>query len=135
VASASAATPDAQGEWGPAPVPPPSVAPALLLLFGLGAAAGIRFRRAAALGLVALAVVFVADSAVHSVHHLGQPQKAEACQVFSLVQHLAWDETPAPAAPVAVGDAGPLVAGAAAPSPATPVLRLDQGRAPPVLAA
>jgi hypothetical protein len=45
-------------------------------------------RRMAIFGLVLVLSTFTFGTAVHSVHHLSEPQKAAECPVFSASQHL-----------------------------------------------
>ena len=114
-----------------APVMPPIALP---LALGAGvlltAAAACRSRRVFALSLAALLVVFTAEAAVHSVHHLGDRAGATcavaaiACQLAAAVD----DATPAVQAPPPVSVA--VTAGHEAPPPA-PRHGPDPARAPP----
>ena len=83
-----------------------------LLWAGLALIAGIGLLRLAArrsrcrviaLGLSLALGVFTLESAVHSVHHLAEPETAATCPVLSGSQHLSWGEAQAAAA-----DAPPL---------------------------
>jgi predicted membrane protein len=47
-----------------------------------------RLRRTAALGLALGLGIFTFDLAVHSVHHLSEPENAAECLVFSASQHV-----------------------------------------------
>jgi hypothetical protein len=47
-----------------------------------------RWRRTTALGLVLALGTFTFGLAVHSVHHLSEPEKAAGCLVFSASQHV-----------------------------------------------
>jgi hypothetical protein len=111
-----------------------------LLWAGLTLIAGIGLlRRAArrsrgrviALGLSLALGVFTLESAVHSVHHLAEPETAATCPVLSGSQHLSWGEAQAAAAdtpPRCVAPAPLLRAEDASPSL---IDRPYQGRAPP----
>ena len=111
-----------------------------LLWAGLGLIAGIGLLRLAArgsrgrviaLGLALALGVFTLESAVHSVHHLGDPETAANCPVLAGSQHLSWGEAQAAAAdapPLCVAPAPLLRAEDAPPSL---IYRPHQGRAPP----
>jgi hypothetical protein len=47
-----------------------------------------RWRRTTALGLVLVLGTFTLGIAVHSVHHLSEPEKASECPVFLAFQHV-----------------------------------------------
>jgi hypothetical protein len=87
--------------------------------------------RVLALGLSLALGVFTLEMAVHSVHHLADPETAATCPVLSGSQHLWWGE-----AQGAATDAPPLCL-APAPflraedAPQSLVYRPHQGRAPP----
>jgi hypothetical protein len=87
--------------------------------------------RVIALGLSLTLGVFTAEAAVHSVHHLAEPETGATCSVLTGSQHLSWGEAQATAAdtrPLRVAPAPLLPADAA---PISPVYRPHQGRAPP----
>lgn len=115
----------------------PSLPPvALLLLAALGLGwVTWRWRRVAALSLALVLGFFAFETAVHSVHHLSDPQKATQCQVLSASQHVtgAPAETSGLCAPPLAAEARPS-AGAESLLPPG-FLRPDQGRAPPSLLA
>jgi hypothetical protein len=46
------------------------------------------WRRVTAFGLVVMLGAFTFGTAIHSVHHLSEPQKAVECPVFSASQHV-----------------------------------------------
>lgn len=104
------------------------------LVAGLGLwrlAACRRRGRMVALGLSLLLGVFAMESAVHSVHHLADPETAAACPVLSGSQHLTWGEVAAVAS-----SAPPLCAALVRPLRAEEpayslVYRPHQERAPP----
>jgi len=112
-----------------------------LLVAGLGALVGVgalvalarRARgRALAAGLVLVLGVFALESAVHSVHHLTDPEAQGTCPVLSGSQHLSWGEVEAIADSGAprfceIG-ASPIRLAAA---PRWSIHRPQQGRAPP----
>jgi hypothetical protein len=68
------------------------VAPLTVILFiftAVAMAQGVwRWRRTTALGLVLALGTFTFGIAVHSVHHLSEPEKAADCLVFSASQHV-----------------------------------------------
>src|SRR6266508_62043 len=106
----------------------------LLALAGLClAAAHRRGRHAAILSLGLLVGLFGLETAVHSVHHLSDPQAAASCALFSASQH-------APGACAASPDAG-APTWTAQPAPAVnaelvrplPAFRSRESRAPPAL--
>jgi hypothetical protein len=72
----------------------PAVASALLLLilFSLRAAVVViklsQWRRVTALSLVLVIGIFTFATAVHSVHHLSEPEKAAECLVFAASQYV-----------------------------------------------
>jgi hypothetical protein len=134
------------------PVPTPTVTPVsaervpptpgiptsgLALAAALGAAAVAVRRRprlAIAASLVVLLAVFVFESGVHSVHHLGETGRSAACHVAATSEHLSGTETDGvvvgyvPGPPrVAVLGWSLSVVPLQAPSP-------HEGRAPPVSA-
>jgi hypothetical protein len=111
-----------------------------LLWAGLALIAGIGLLRLAArrsrgrviaLGLSLALGVFSLELAVHSVHHLAEPETAATCPVLTGSQHLSWGEAQAAAAdapPLCVAPAPLLRAEDAPPSL---LYRPHQGRAPP----
>jgi len=104
-------------------------------LVGAGTLAALARRsrgHALAVGLVLVLGVFALESAIHSVHHLTDPEAQGTCPVLSASHHLSWGEMEA------VADSGaPLLfeSGAApirlAAAPRWSVHRPQQGRAPP----
>jgi len=104
---------------------------ALLGAAGVGLAAGRR-RDAAALALAMLLGVSGLEAAVHSVHHLADPESGASCQVLSATQHVtgALAETAALCAPARLVEALPAVG----PTTILPprFSGPDEGRAPPV---
>lgn len=105
---------------------------ALIAGIGLMRLAAHRSRgRAIALGLSLALGVFTLEAAVHSVHHLAEPETAATCSVLAGSQHLSWGEAQAGAAeapPLRVAPA-PLLPAEDAPQSA--IYRPHQGRAPP----
>jgi hypothetical protein len=111
-----------------------------LLLAGLGLIAGVgllhlmarRSRgRVIALGLSLALGVFTLETAVHSVHHLADPEAGAACAVLSSSLHLSCDETKAletNAPPLRVTAAALVLVNDA---PRWQIRRPHQGRAPP----
>ena len=124
---------------GPAPGPAllqtsPSLAwVALAALVLAGVASRRRPRAAAATGLVLLLAVLAFESGVHSVHHLGDSERAQACVAAATSQHLAGVESDA----IVVGHAparreiAPVAL--AAPLPPSRPASPHAGRAPPAL--
>jgi len=127
----SSSPPPAPGPSSPSPLP---VATFLLAALALGAVLWRR-KKAAAVCLVLTLGFFAFETALHSVHHLADPQKGAQCQIFSTSQHVsgatteAWDLC----APAPLVDGLPFPYGDTTP-PAS-FLRPDQGRAPPSLPA
>ena len=85
--------------------------------------------------LALLVAVFGFEAAVHSVHHLSDPQSAESCALLSGSKHV---DTASPTAPDAGGSL--WTAGPVAPVDGDLALplsgfRTHQGRAPPALSA
>jgi hypothetical protein len=114
-----------------------SAIPGLLLLvpailFACAAAGrGRRGRPAVVAGLVFLLAVTGFESAVHSVHHLGDAPAAERCAVATSATHLHAVDV---ASPAAIADAASLVGPAPGMSVlpcGTPVVVSILGRAPP----
>jgi hypothetical protein len=149
VATESAAATDATR-----PSPLPAVAPAVstcelpglvaapvtprfpwILATAMLALAGVihRSRRLAALASVLFLVVFVAESSVHSVHHLTDPQGAAQCQALSLAQHVHGSIPAGPTVGALQTDTGPLLITLADAVRADAPIRPDVGRAPPPL--
>ena len=61
----------------------------LFVLMAVAMTQGVwRWRRTTALGLALVLGIFTLGIAVHSVHHLLEPEKAAECLVFSASQHL-----------------------------------------------
>jgi disulfide bond formation protein DsbB len=87
--------------------------------------------RLAALALVFVLSVISIETAVHSVHHLSDPQSAASCQVFSGSQHVPGTVT----VHADLWTPRLIIAGppALAPSTIPPdrFARPDEGRAPP----
>ncbi len=121
------------GERGPSSSTIP--ASGLALAAALGAAAVAMRRRprlAIAASLVGLLAVFVFESGVHSVHHLGETGRGAACHVAATSEHLSGTETDGVVAGHVPGPLHVAVLGWSlslvpfhAPSP-------HEGRAPPV---
>jgi hypothetical protein len=117
------------------------ISPALWIALGLLLVAGLlladrrRVWQRSVFALALLVAVFGFESAVHSVHHLWDPQAADSCTLLSGSNHV---DTASPAVPEA---GGPLWAA----TPAVPVdgnvapplrgFRTHEGRAPPALSA
>jgi hypothetical protein len=91
-----------------------------------------RSRRVAAWAAALLLAVFVAESGVHSVHHLTDPGGAARCQVLALAQHLDGSAADGPTVATPPSDTGPLLATPAASFRPDEPLRPDRSRAPPV---
>jgi hypothetical protein len=105
-----------------------------VLLAGLGwwRRAGSRSRgRALAVALSLVLAVFTVETAVHSVHHLADPESGSDCPVLSGSQSLAWgtgDVGGADVPPLDVTTAPPVCC---ADGPRWQVHRPSPGRAPP----
>jgi hypothetical protein len=106
----------------------------LALLGGLGGwrRAGARCRgRAIAVALSLALTVFAFEAAVHSVHHLADPEAGADCPVLSGSQNLAWgaaDPVGTDRPPLDVSTAPPV---RRADGPRWQLHRPSQGRAPP----
>ncbi len=113
--------------------PSTSLAPWLAIVAGLALAGAIarRWPRVVTLALIPMLTVFVAESTIHSVHHIDDPRGAAQCQVLSVAQHVHGDAPAAEITADAPADVGPLLVMLADPLLAAPALRPDQGRAPP----
>jgi len=105
---------------------------ALLAALGWWRRAGYRTRgRALAVALSLVLTVFTIETAVHSVHHLADPESGADCPVFSGSQNLAWG------AADLVGPDGPALDVTTAPpihsgdGPRWQLYRPSPGRAPP----
>jgi hypothetical protein len=110
-------------------------APSLAVLFGLAAglllvAAGHRPRRAFGLALVALLVVFAAETGVHSVHHLGD-RAGTACAIAATAGHLAVSLDDGAAIVHVAPPVSTTLVDTGSSRPAAPSLTLDPARAPP----
>jgi hypothetical protein len=102
------------------------------VVLALGGAVTWRSRRVTVCAQALVLVVFVAESSLHSVHHIADPAGAAGCQVLPVSQQLTGhlpSSAPAASAPAV---AGSLVAPAAQPPHAGAPLRPDLGRAPPL---
>jgi hypothetical protein len=103
---------------------------ALLGALGIGLVAGRR-RNVVALLLAALLGVSGLEAAVHSVHHLADPESGQSCRVLSATQHV----TGALAETAALCSPADLVETLTAVSPSTVLPSRsagpDAGRAPP----
>jgi len=111
----------------------PPILLALVVAVGLvGVAGRRRWRHALVLGLIVLLTMLTVETALHSVHHLGDAHAEASCVVAGATAHLG-GVTTAPAdlgepvaSPERTGDRGPTW-----PVPFQPV-RPREGRAPPV---
>jgi hypothetical protein len=122
----------------PEPSPGASIgwplAAGLSALLGAGALAALAHRsrgRAIALGLALVLGVFGLESAVHSVHHLTDPNAQGTCPVLSGSQHLSWGEAEAPDSPVLLLYESSAPPTRLADAPRDSIHRPHQGRAPP----
>jgi hypothetical protein len=106
-----------------------AVAGVVAVALALGRAAG---RRALVLALVAVLTVLAFETALHSIHHLDEPDGGASCLVLSATAQVNDVSPPA----VDAGISPPASARIAGTSPAAlPPLRLiraPEGRAPPV---
>ncbi len=123
-------------------VPPPEsgIPIGIWMSAGLALLGGVALRhlkvggsrgRLIALGLSLALGVFTLETAVHSVHHLTDPETAATCPVLSGSQHLSWGEGEAAAtdAPSLCAFPAPLLRSEGAPQ--SLIYRPHQGRAPP----
>jgi len=103
-----------------------------LACLGLGATAG-RGRQAVVLSLGLLVGSFGLESAIHSVHHLSDPQAAATCAVFSASQHAPGTCAATPDAGAPTWTAQPSATFDAEPIRPLQAFHAHEGRAPPVL--
>ena len=110
-----------------------------LLVAGLGLASlgfgatGRRGRQAAVLSLGLLVGLFGLESAIHSVHHLSDPQAAATCVLFSASQHAPGTCAATPDAGAPTWTAQPSATFDAEPIRPLQAFRAHESRAPPVL--
>ncbi len=108
-----------------------------LLVAGLAslgfAGAGRCGRRAAVLVLGLLVGWFGLESAIHSVHHLSDPQAAATCVLFSASQHAPGTCAATPDAGAPTWTAQPSATFDAEPIRPLQAFRAHESRAPPVL--
>jgi hypothetical protein len=107
----------------------------LLLVAGLLLADRRRAWHRSVFALALLVAVFGFESAVHSVHHLSDPQAADSCTFLSGSKHA---DTALPAVPDTGGPLWTAASAAAFDADLAPPLRsvrTHEGRAPPALAA
>ena len=111
-----------------------------LLLLGAALLVGLRrWRRADARGrgqALAIALsfvltVFTLETAVHSVHHLADPESGADCPVLSGSQNLSWDTGDLPGIDAPSLDASPAPPSRPAAGPRRQLDRPSPGRAPP----
>jgi len=103
-----------------------------LACLGLGATAG-RGRQAVVLSLGLLVGSFGLESAIHSVHHLSDPQAAATCAVFSASQHAPGTCAATPDAGAPTWTAQPSATFDAEAIRPLQAFRPHEGRAPPAL--
>jgi hypothetical protein len=149
--AASAVVVDVETPRAPVSAPPVSPAPELptltqqavaplslwLLAILALAMAGVVAGRSRWLAVTTLAVIlmaFLAESTVHSVHHLGDPRGTARCQVLLLAQHVSGHEPPATPVASRPMDAGPVLAAWSESLASDVPPRPDLGRAPPLAA-
>ena len=114
--------------------------PGVWIGLALVALAALRLTRAtrcggdaAILSLALVVALFGIESAVHSVHHLSDPDAAASCAMFSASQHApgAGAETPHEGAPTWTAEPAPVLAEEH--THPLPTFRSHEGRAPPAL--
>ena len=110
---------------------------AALLLLGAAslvvAAATRRGRTTIALALALLVGVFGLEAAVHSVHHLADPQSAASCPLYAASQHTQSDISATPLSGAPTWTSAPAVALDLRPLVPLPAFSAHEGRAPPAL--
>jgi hypothetical protein len=99
---------------------------------GFGATAG-RGRQAVVVSLGLLVGSFGLESAIHSVHHLSDPQAAATCVLFSASQHAPGTCAATPDAGAPTWTAQPSATFDAEPIRPLQAFRAHESRAPPVL--
>ena len=90
-------------------------------------------RRVLALAFVAILTVLAFETALHSVHHLDEPDAGVSCPVLTATSQLSGVAAPVPDLSLRAETPGPLIGiDSAWLVPFCPV-RIPEGRAPPVL--
>jgi len=120
----------------PLPIGPIAIGLVVALMLATGAGlirlvARHLLGRALALALTLAVSVLTLESAVHSVHHLGDPESAAACAVLVGSHHLSWAEGDDPPAAEPVARVCALPLGPTNDVSLAPRQRLQWGRAPP----
>jgi hypothetical protein len=121
--------------WTATPAASPAPWLAIAGALALGGVIARRSRRAVALAVALVLTLFLAESMVHSVHHLADARGAAHCQMLSVAQHLAGDAPATAADATGPLDSGPLATTTPDSSPSAGPVCPDQGRAPPVRSA
>ena len=135
VAVAIDLSPDVELNLVAAPTVPGLPWPAVLVAAVIVLLAARRPRRALALGLSLIVMVFIFETGVHSVHHLSTRGHADHCVLAAASGHITGVDASLP------GDAAPSLqpSGEIALFVESPAIdhdvRPDQGRAPPILPA
>jgi hypothetical protein len=120
--------------WSAAPTLPALPWPLMLSVATLVLLGSRRPRRALAVALILVVAVFVFESGVHSVHHLGETDRGEGCALAAASQHLTGTEVDV----VGLVEALPLTRQLATTGALIERVRLigpDQVRAPPAFPA
>src|SRR5262249_57716163 len=86
-----------------------------------------------AIALALLVGVFGLEAAVHSVHHLADPQSAASCPLYAASQHTQSDTATTPLSGVPTWTSEPSVALDLRPLVPLPAFSAHEGRAPPAL--
>lgn len=120
--------------WQAAQAPAAIPWPALLVALAVLAARVRRPRRAVALGLVLILALFVFETGVHSVHHLGDRPGNPACVVASAMAQLAGTPVDLQTIEPVIRRAPEMVALEQQTNPAVRSLAVHRGRAPPLAA-
>jgi hypothetical protein len=135
VAVAVDLSPDVELNLVAAPTMPGLPWPAILVAAVIGLLAARRPRRALALGLSLIVMVFLFETGVHSVHHLSTRGHADQCVLASASGHISGvDADPPSNAAPPLQPSGEIALFVESPAIDHDV-RPDQGRAPPVLPA
>jgi hypothetical protein len=120
------------GHAHPHSTPAPFVAGTLLAAAGALAVGARRPRRKAAIaGLVLALTLFAFETALHSVHHLGERNAERSCAVAGATHHLSGACAPVADVAAVVPDVEPATDRAPTWRTPLPPIRPREGRAPP----
>jgi hypothetical protein len=105
----------------------------VVLVGGCLVVTGRRAWKVSIFSLALLLALFGLESAIHSVHHLSDPEAAASCALFASSQHVPGASSPSPEARVPLWTAEPSQAADAERIRPLWSFRSHEGRAPPAL--